>query len=59
MLLKKNYGNTPINLINVQNIYIIKQSTKTYDNKYDIKKAILNYGGVVAGYYQDMGLSSS
>ena len=50
---KENYGNTPTNIINVQNIYVIKKSTNTYDNKNDIKKAILNYGSVVAGYYQD------
>ncbi len=50
---KENYGNAPTNIINVQNIYVIKKSTNTYDNKNDIKKAILNYGSVVAGYYQD------
>jgi len=41
------------NIINIQNIYTIKASTSTYDNKNDIKKAIMNYGAVVADYYQD------
>lgn len=41
------------NIINIQNVYIIRPSTSSYDNKYDIKKAILTYGAVVSSYYQD------
>ncbi|MBQ9026004.1 MAG: hypothetical protein IJ104_06495 [Methanobrevibacter sp.] len=41
------------NIINIQNMYIIKPTADTYDNKNDIKKAILNYGAVVSSYYQD------
>ncbi len=46
---KENYTQNPINLINIQNILIIKPSK---NNKDDIKKAILTYGPVVASYYQ-------
>jgi len=47
---KENYVQNPVNLINIQNILIIKPSSKTST---DIKNAILTYGAVVAGYYQD------
>ena len=41
------------NIVNVQNVLIIKPSTSKYDNKKDIKNAILTYGAVVSNYYQD------
>lgn len=47
---KENFNpNDPVNLINIQNTYII-----TSDNfRNNVKNAILNYGAVVASYYHN------
>lgn len=45
------------NIINIQNVYIIRPSTSSYDNKDDIKKAILTYGAVVSSYYHENSFS--
>ena len=49
---KENYSTqNPVNIINVQNVLFIKPSNKFYDNKNDIKKAILTYGAVASAYH--------
>ena len=51
---KENYSlQNPVNIVNVQNVLFIKPSNEFYDNKNDIKKAILTYGAVATSYYHN------
>ena len=51
---KENYSlQNPVNIVNVQNVLFIKPSHGIYDNKNDIKKAILTYGAVATSYYHN------
>ena len=51
---KENYSpQNPVNIVNIQNVLFIKPSHGIYDNKNDIKKAILTYGAVATSYYHN------
>ena len=51
---KENYSpQNPVNIVNVQNVLFIKPSNEFYDNKNDIKKAILTYGAVATSYHHN------